>query len=252
MVPRVPLALLAMLLAPLLAPRHAHAQPALCRAAIALVEHIAAVPDRLMQAMAIMESGRRDDAGTVAAWPWTINVEGVGEWFDTKQQAIAAVTAHRARGARSIDVGCMQVNLMHHPDAFASLEEAFDPTANARYAARFLQQLLAQTGSWPLAVAGYHSLTPEIGGDYAKKVLAIWARPDPGRAPKTRQPAINQAANHTPEPLSSPAAPQAALPSGGRILASPGSTTPQFTGRGLDSYRSVPTRLANSTLFRRS
>ena len=98
--------------------------------------------------------------------------------FDTKAEAIAAVNGHRACGARSIDVGCMQVNLMHHPDAFASLDEAFDPDANARIAAQFLQQLLAQTGSWPLAVAGYHSLTPEIGGDYAKKVLAIWAWPE--------------------------------------------------------------------------
>lgn len=213
--------------------------PDLCRNPIAGVERLTGVPDRLMQAIAVMESGRRDGGGQTTAWPWTINVEGAGEMFDTKQQAIDAVLAHQARGARSIDVGCMQVNLMHHPDAFASLEDAFDPAANARYAARFLQQLLAQTGSWPLAVAGYHSLTPDIGGDYAKKVLAIWARPELGRT------APQMALGVAPPPVAAPilATPVAALPAP-RLLATPGSAMPTLTGRGLDSYRAIPTRLA--------
>ena len=33
-----------------------------------------------------------------------------------------------------IDVGCFQVDLFYHPYAFTSLEEAFDPDANARAA----------------------------------------------------------------------------------------------------------------------
>ena len=215
----------------------------LCRTAIALAERAAAIPDRLMQAIGVMESGRKDAAGVAAPWPWTINVEGVGQVFDTKQQAIAAVVAHRARGARSIDVGCMQVNLMHHADAFASLEDAFDPVANTRYAARFLQQLLAQTGSWPRAVAGYHSLTPDIGGEYARKVLAIWARPELGQAPPV---AMAQA--------SPPGSPAAALPGGSnaRMLPMPGSAAPVITGRSLESYRALPTRMATAGLFRRS
>jgi hypothetical protein len=230
----------------LLAVPAAQAQlPDLCQAPIASMERASGVPDRLMQAIAIIESGRRDTGGPPTAWPWTINVEGVGEVFDTKQQAIAAVAAHRAAGARSIDVGCMQVNLMHHPDAFASLEEAFDPMANARYAARFLQQLLAQTGSWPLAVAGYHSLTPQIGGDYAKKVLAIWAKPDLGK----RQGTATQAAAVSPA-LSGGFTP--ALPSPSRMLSSPGGSAPAMMGRGLDAYRAMPTRLASGGPLRHS
>ncbi len=65
-----------------------------------------------------------------------------------RPQAVAAVRAMQARGIQSIDVGCGQINLMHHPDAFASLEQAFDPQANAVYAARFLKELFAQTGDW--------------------------------------------------------------------------------------------------------
>jgi hypothetical protein len=216
----------------------AHAElPDLCKAAIAMTERASGVPDRLMQAIAVMESGRRDAGGAPVPWPWTINVEGVGEVFETKQQAIDAVKAHRARGARSIDVGCMQVNLMHHPDAFTSLEDAFDPAANARYAARFLQQLLVQTGSWPLAVAGYHSLTPEIGGDYAKKVLAIWARPG------------------APHQGVMPGSPPPALPPPARMVSQAGAPTgapaPTAVGRGLDAYRAMPTRLAYALPMRR-
>ncbi|MEJ1977686.1 MAG: transglycosylase SLT domain-containing protein [Acetobacteraceae bacterium] len=48
---------------------------------------------------------------------------------------------------------------MHHPDAFATLDEAFDPQANAQYAAVFLQRLHVMTGDWSAAAAAYHSMT---------------------------------------------------------------------------------------------
>ena len=233
-------------------PCAAAAQPALpfatepCRAALAMTERATGVPDRLMQAIAVIESGRRL-AGRAVPWPWTINVEGVGEVFETKQQAIAAVAAHQARGARSIDVGCMQVNLMHHAQAFASLDDAFDPAINARYAARFLQQLLAQTGSWPRAVAGYHSLTPDIGADYARKVLAVWAQPD---SPRATPPQPFSAMSSAATPTLAVSLPPSALPSAHPAPAT-ASTTPTMTRRGLDSYRAMPTALASVSAFRR-
>jgi len=68
----------------------------------------------------------------------------------------------------------MQVNLMHHPNAFASLEQAFDPVANAGYGARFLVQLKEQAGDWMAATARYHSATPEFAQPYQRKVAAVW------------------------------------------------------------------------------
>ena len=130
------------------------------------------VPDKLLPSIARVESGRLDSAtGRVRPWPWTINVEGTGYFYDTKEQVIAAVQALQAKGKRSIDVGCMQVNLMHHPTAFAGLEEAFDPVANARYAVRFLVSLYAMTKDWPLATAYYHSSTPDLGEEYQRLVF---------------------------------------------------------------------------------
>jgi hypothetical protein len=168
---------LACLLGPTLAEPvvSAPAAGALCRPAIAAAESAAAIPAQLMAAIGRVESGRVDPAsGRTVPWPWTINAEGQGSFYETKAQAIAAVRALQARGVRSIDVGCMQVNLMHHPDAFATLDQAFDPAVNAAYAARFLTELHAQTNDWPRAVGLYHSATPELAGPYREAVWAAW------------------------------------------------------------------------------
>ena len=145
-----------------------------CRQAIRAAEQAAAIPSQLMAAIGRIESGRRDSNGVVHPWPWSINAEGVDHVFGTKAEALAAVRAMQARGMKSIDIGCMQVNLMYHPKAFASLEQAFDPAANATYAARYLNELFTQTGSWTKATAAYHSATPERGTPYQQKVAAIW------------------------------------------------------------------------------
>jgi hypothetical protein len=146
-----------------------------CRGAIAAAERDHAIPPQLLAAIGRVESGRRDPtSGAWSPWPWTINAEGQGAWFDTKAAAISAVQGLRARGVRSIDVGCMQVNLMHHPNAFASLDLAFEPGVNADYAARFLLSLHDQTGDWTKATADYHSANPPEGGPYAAKVMAVW------------------------------------------------------------------------------
>src|ERR1700722_18254966 len=125
-----------------------------CRAAIETAERAHGIPSQLLAAIGRVESGRRDPlTGTWGPWPWTINAEGQGAWFETKAEAISAVQALQARGVRSIDIGCMQVNLMHHPAAFASLDLAFEPGTNADYAAQFLLRLHDQTGDWTQATA---------------------------------------------------------------------------------------------------
>jgi hypothetical protein len=156
----------------------ASAQPAAstqCEAAIAAAQQQNALPTGLLHAIGIVESGRTDPAsGATHPWPWTIDANGDGRMFDTKAQAIEAVRTLQAHGVASIDVGCLQVNLLHHPTAFADLDQAFDPAANAAYAARFLRALFAETGDWQLAAAAYHSRTPGLGADYALLVMAAW------------------------------------------------------------------------------
>ncbi len=144
-----------------------------CLGAIRDAERNARLPPRLLDAIGLVESGRPDpQTGRVTPWPWTINVAGVGHFYESKSDAIAAVQAARAAGVQSIDVGCMQINLMYHPGAFASLEQAFDPRANAVYAAGFLTALYSQMGDWGSATGAYHSQTPALGDGYRQRVAA--------------------------------------------------------------------------------
>ena len=146
-----------------------------CRAAAAAFEQSAKLPPGLLLAIGQVESGRADETtGEINPWPWATNNAGEGHFFASAQEATAWVAAEQAVGNRSIDVGCFQVNLHYHPDAFGSLIEAFDPYANARYAANLLNRLHDQSGSWPAAIALYHSAEPFEGQRYGARVLAAW------------------------------------------------------------------------------
>lgn len=153
----------------------------ICRETIGHAERLKGIPGHLMQSVAIAESGRYDQQHkAVLAWPWTINAEGEGKYFPTKQAAVAEVKRLQAAGVKSIDVGCMQINLVHHAKAFASLEQAFDPGHNVAYGAEFLRERYEATRSWNTAVAHYHSQTPERGEPYRDRVLAIWQKQQQG------------------------------------------------------------------------
>jgi hypothetical protein len=145
-----------------------------CEQAIGAAARANRVPGNLMGAIGLVETGRPDPVnGAWHPWPWAINAEGRGMFFNSKSEAIATVRGLQAAGIQSIDVGCMQVNLMHHPDAFASLEEAFDPNRNASYAGRFLGELFQRSGNWMVAAGWYHSTTSDLAADYVRRVTAI-------------------------------------------------------------------------------
>jgi soluble lytic murein transglycosylase-like protein len=154
----------------------AYAQSAaVCEQAARAAEQAYGLPQGLLLAVGQVESGRWNaQLRRVAAWPWAVDSAGQGQWFDSKSSAIAAVRSLRAGGNRNIDVGCFQINLLHHPNAFNTLDQAFDPRRNAQYAAHLLAALHAELGDWRGAVAAYHSATPDIGLPYGEKVLAAW------------------------------------------------------------------------------
>lgn len=145
------------------------------RAAIA-IEATQKMPRALLVSVSMAETGRLDPkTRKTRPWPWTINAEGQSFYFDTKREAVAATKRLLQAGVRSIDVGCMQVNLRYHPDAFSDLYDAFEPLTNVTYAAQFLKRLHGQTGSWPKAVANYHSELVSRNRPYFAKVIRIWA-----------------------------------------------------------------------------
>ncbi len=217
-----------------------------CQQAVMAAEQTHAIPQGLLSAIAQVESGRRDPAtGQVQPWPWTVNADGDGEFFDSAAQAIQFV---RTSPAHDIDVGCMQISLLHHPTAFSSLQQAFDPIANAAYAADYLRQLYTQTNDWAAAAALYHSATPALAAEYRGKVMAAWNKGTgtaAGPSLLARAWAATMGGGAT----------AMGGPFGGASLgaAPPARALPTFagqtTGRGLASYRSMPITIVG---FRRA
>ncbi|WP_152559422.1 transglycosylase SLT domain-containing protein [Paenirhodobacter enshiensis] len=149
--------------------------PASCERAAEAAARSTGVPLSVLQAITLAEAGRKIGPA-MRPWPWTVNMEGEGHFFDSYPEARAYVVEHYKRGARSFDVGCFQINYKWHGEAFTSLDQMFDPGVNALYAARFLSELYAEMGSWKAAAGAYHSRTREQAEKYATRFEQIRAR----------------------------------------------------------------------------
>ena len=110
------------------------------------------VPLNILYSVGLTETGRKG-----ALSPFDMNVDGRSVHSERLDEALARLESERARGARLIDVGCMQINIRWHGRDFSSVREMFDPGRNVDYAAAFLKQLKAREGTWTLAVARYNA-----------------------------------------------------------------------------------------------
>ncbi len=132
------------------------------------------IPSDILHSISLQESGRRHEKlDKIIPWPWSVNVEGKGYYFNSKNAAASFIKQQMLFGKKSIDVGCMQINLYHHPNAFASVSEALDPKSNIEYGAQFLREKYEQFGSWKKAIANYHSANNKLGLSYRNSVLKI-------------------------------------------------------------------------------
>ncbi len=110
------------------------------------------IPLNILYSVGLTESGR---GGSLS--PYDMNVDGHAVYSDTLVEALRRFQEATERGARFIDIGCMQINHHFHASRFRSVSEMFDPARNVDYAAAFLKTLRAEQGSWTMAVARYNS-----------------------------------------------------------------------------------------------
>jgi soluble lytic murein transglycosylase-like protein len=145
-----------------------------CGAEIQSAALRAGVPVHVAAAVSTVESGQS---------PFAVNVDGQSYHPASAAAAIALVREKYNGGARYIDVGCMQISLRHHPDAFRSLAAAFDPAVNVAYGVAFLAALYQQHGSWGQAIVNYHSGNADRQAEYAVKVEKVLASFHSGARP---------------------------------------------------------------------
>ncbi len=124
----------------------------LCEHEMARAAQLNGIPLNILYSVGLTETGQR---GTLN--PYDMNVDGRAVHSTSLSEALARFAFERARGAKLIDVGCMQINHHWHAAHFNSLSEMFDPARNVEYAANYLKELEAQEGSWTLAVARYNA-----------------------------------------------------------------------------------------------
>ena len=149
---------------------------AVCMNATQKMEKVYQIKKHMLTTISSVEAGRWDaEKKQKNAWPWTVNAQGKGRYFSTKAEAVREVKKLQAQGVKSIDVGCMQINLAYHPDAFKSVEDAFDPQKNAEYAAKFLKKLYKNNDrDWIKAAMAYHSSVPTKALKYKKKIVSAY------------------------------------------------------------------------------
>jgi soluble lytic murein transglycosylase-like protein len=110
------------------------------------------VPLNVLYSVGLTETGSRGGLS-----PYDMNVDGAAVHSASLAEAMTRFAQAKGRGAKFIDIGCMQINHHFHSADFHSLSEMFDPARNVEYAANFLKSLKAQEGSWTLAVARYNA-----------------------------------------------------------------------------------------------
>lgn len=170
-------------------------QPAdLCREAAGMAAVEQGVPESVLLAITLTETGRNVD-GRLEPWPWTVNADGEGHWFPDRDTAIRFAEDLLRRGQGSFDVGCFQINHRWHGDRFGSVASMFDPAANARHAAQFLAELARERNGWSSAAGAYHSRTPAFAERYRARFDAILEGLDPAGT------------SDVPAPLASPRSP---------------------------------------------
>jgi soluble lytic murein transglycosylase-like protein len=125
------------------------------------------IPLNVLYSVGLTETGHKG-----ALSPYDMNVDGRAVHSATLAEAMGRFQAERARGAKLIDIGCMQINHRWHAAAFDSLEEMFDPVRNVEYAATFLKRLKAEEGTWTMAVARYNA-GPDNPGAQQAYVCAV-------------------------------------------------------------------------------
>tara|TARA_B100000886_G_scaffold334862_1_gene291035 strand:- start:734 stop:1369 length:636 start_codon:yes stop_codon:yes gene_type:complete len=144
-----------------------------CRKLASLIEKKIKLPNKLLSSISLTETGYSKN-GTFAPWPWTLNVNGKSEYFDTKKEMASHLHKKLSENITNIDIGCMQINYIYHSKNFRNIDDMINPHLNVEYAGKFLVKLFNKYKSWNKAISYYHSSDPKRMREYLEKVKRNW------------------------------------------------------------------------------
>jgi hypothetical protein len=136
------------------------------------------VPASLVYAIATQESRPPNGLieGVNKPWPWTLNCEGKGYFFPTRDAAFDVATKFISSGV-NCDIGLMQISWRYHKERFTSLITALDPVTNIQAGSDYLKELYMKSGSWEYAVGAYHNPSdPVKASQYRERVRVHLAK----------------------------------------------------------------------------
>ncbi len=136
------------------------------------------LPAPLFYAVALTESGQRSlSQHRLRPWPWTLNVNGRGQFFASRKAAWRALQRALASDERSVDIGLMQINWRYHHQALGSAWQALDPYHNLRVGAAILRRCYAAEPDWWESLGCYHAPNdPVRAKKYRERVTRHWRR----------------------------------------------------------------------------
>jgi len=152
----------------LLLPATAVAGPNLCVVSAAEAERSFGIPEGLLQAMAIHESGVNGKP-----YPWALNLGGRVVYAGNLDAAQKILGERRAKGRKNLYAGCMQLSVYYHGSAFGSLRDLLQPKGNVSYAAKYLASHYEDYSSWEAAVRRYQGGKSRQSAAYFCKVLRV-------------------------------------------------------------------------------
>lgn len=143
-----------------------------CTKLIHSIEKKHKIPNKLLEAISLTETGRTV-GGQYVAWPWSLNISGESFFFKNEKDLLVTLKK-KIKFQKNIDIGCMQINYKYHNKNFKNIEEILDPKKNIEWAALYIKKLFNTHNSWNKAIERYHSSNPKRMQKYLAKVHKNW------------------------------------------------------------------------------
>lgn len=130
----------------------------------------------LLYSISLAESAYKRDEVNVGPYRFAMQHNGKSYYPNNKAEASKILDELLSSGAKNIDVGFMQVNLLWNGNRVKSPHDLFDPVISINVASEILLEAMhSSPDDIKIAIGRYHTWNDPVRGmDYADRVLRIY------------------------------------------------------------------------------